>query len=76
MQSWYDNVCFNKKLILLNITYIVMLFDKSKHVLFKCDECGMIVSVDFDNKEDIEKLNEDKIILECGCGGTSTILRN
>ena len=53
-----------------------MLFDKSKHVLFKCDECGMIVSVDFDDKEDINKLNEDKIVLECACGGESTILRN
>jgi Fe2+ or Zn2+ uptake regulation protein len=53
-----------------------MLFNQSKHVLFKCDECEAIVSVDFDDEDDIKKLNENKIILECQCGGESTILRN
>lgn len=53
-----------------------MLFDTNIHVLFRCDTCGTIVSVDFEDSEDIEKLNEDKIILECPCGGTSEVLRN
>lgn len=54
-----------------------MLFDQNKHVLFKCTECNLIVSVNFDNEDDIEKLNEDKIVLECSnCKGTCTILRN
>lgn len=53
-----------------------MLFDQSKHVLFKCDSCGVIVSVDFEDQDDIDKLNENKIVLECPCGGESTILRN
>jgi len=53
-----------------------MLFDKSKHVLFRCESCGTIVSVDFEDEDDIEKLDENKIVLECPCGGSSEILRN
>lgn len=53
-----------------------MYFDQNKHTLFKCDTCGAIVSVDFEDEDDIEKLNENKIILKCSCGGTSEVLRN
>ena len=53
-----------------------MLFTQSVHVLFKCDTCETIVSVDFEEEEDLKKINEDKVILECKCGGECTILRN
>jgi hypothetical protein len=53
-----------------------MLFNKSKHVLFRCETCATIVSVDFEDEDDIDKLDENKIVLECPCGGESSILRN
>lgn len=50
-------------------------FNKRKF-LFKCEDCEMIVSVEFDNLEDVEKIQEDKIVLECSCGKFSKILRD
>jgi Fe2+ or Zn2+ uptake regulation protein len=44
--------------------------------LFKCEECGMIVSVDLEEEEDIAEANDDKMELACLCGGKSKILRN
>lgn len=53
-----------------------MLFSKSKRVLFRCESCENIICVDFDDQDDIDKLDENKIVLECRCGGESFILRN
>jgi DNA-directed RNA polymerase subunit RPC12/RpoP len=44
--------------------------------LFKCEDCGMIVSVDLEDEEDVKEANEDKMILACPCGGKSKVLRN
>jgi Fe2+ or Zn2+ uptake regulation protein len=44
--------------------------------LFKCEECGVIVSVDLEEQEDIEEANEDKMLLSCPCGGKAKVLRN
>jgi hypothetical protein len=44
--------------------------------LFKCEDCGMIVSVDLEEEEDIKEAVEDKMILSCPCGGKSKILHN
>lgn len=50
--------------------------DKIQSFLFKCKDCGMILSIEFETKEDIKKVNEDKIDLECTCGGDCLVLRN
>ena len=53
------------------------MFDtKTQKFLFKCEECGMIVSVELEDEEDLESVHEDKFILECPCGGRSFILRD
>lgn len=44
--------------------------------LFKCEECELILQLDFEEQEDLEKVNDDKVIIECPCGGISKILRN
>lgn len=53
-----------------------MISFKKRKFLFKCDSCEMIVSVEFDDPEDLEKIQEDKIALECTCGEYSKVLRN
>lgn len=53
-----------------------MIFNQNKQTIFRCVDCQTIVFVEFDNEEDIKKLNENKIVLKCACGGESIILRN
>jgi len=47
-----------------------------KKYLFKCEDCGTILSVEFEEKEDIEKVNDNKMVLQCPCEGSCTILRD
>lgn len=42
--------------------------------LFKCDNCEMILSVEFEEEEDLEKVQEGKMILECPCSGQCKVL--
>ena len=44
--------------------------------LFRCDECALIVSVDYDDEDEIEEVRNDMIILSCPCGGKCKALRN
>ena len=44
--------------------------------LFRCDDCQMILSVEFEDKEDLDKVQEDKMILECPCNGHCIVLRD
>jgi hypothetical protein len=44
--------------------------------LFRCDICEIIISVDFDDEEDLENVQENKIELECPCGGKCKVLRD
>lgn len=44
--------------------------------LFKCDDCEMIISVEYEEEEDLEKVRNNEIILSCPCGGECKILRN
>lgn len=44
--------------------------------LFRCDTCSMILSVDFENEEDLQSIQEDKIELECPCSGKCKVLRD
>lgn len=55
---------------------LIMINFSKRKFLFKCSDCEMIVSVEFDDPEDLEKIQEDKIALECPCGGYSKILRD
>lgn len=44
--------------------------------LYKCEECHMILSAEFEEEEEIIKVQEDLVVLECPCGGKSKILRD
>ncbi len=56
---------------------MLFMFDtKKQKFLFKCNDCQMIVSVEFEEEEDLQKVIEDKLILECPCGGQSFVLRD
>ena len=44
--------------------------------LFKCDDCGVIISFDFQEESDLKDIQEDKLILECGCQGKCKVLRD
>jgi len=49
---------------------------KKRKYLFKCEDCSLILSVDFDEEEEFEKVNDDKMILQCPCEGECKILRD
>jgi hypothetical protein len=53
-----------------------MFNDPKRKYLFKCEDCKMILSVDFEEPEDLQKINENKMILECPCGGRCLVLRD
>lgn len=50
--------------------------DTKRKFLFKCEDCGMILSVEFEEAEELQKVQDDKIILECPCEGKCTVLRD
>lgn len=53
-----------------------MFFDPKQKFLFKCEDCAMILSVEFEEQEDLDKVQEDKMVLECPCGGHCKVLRD
>lgn len=53
-----------------------MLSETTRKFLFKCEECNMIISVNFDDPEDLENVQEDKIHLKCPCGSHCHVLRD
>jgi hypothetical protein len=52
------------------------MFNKKQRFLFKCNECAMIVAIELEDEEDLEKVVENKFVLECPCGGKSCVLRD
>lgn len=42
--------------------------------LFRCLECQKMISIELEEKEDIEKATNGILILECGCGGDCEVL--
>jgi hypothetical protein len=53
------------------------MFDPTvRKFLFRCEDCGLIVLVDFDDELDLQDVQEDKIILECHCNGKYKVLRD
>ena len=53
-----------------------MFTDPKRKFLFKCQDCQMILSVDFEEEEDLQKINDNQMILECPCGGHCLVLRD
>lgn len=53
-----------------------MFSDPKRKFLFKCEDCEMILSVDFEEPDDLQKVQEDKMQLECPCGGQCSVLRD
>jgi hypothetical protein len=43
---------------------------------FRCKDCKMIISSEFDDEDDIEDVRDDKLYLECPCGGKCSLLRD
>ena len=52
------------------------LFDNVRSFLFKCEDCGVVVSVPFEDPEDYKKIQNDEIVLECPCNGECFFLRD
>lgn len=50
--------------------------DNIKKFLFKCDSCKTIMELEITESKDIDNLKEDKLLLECQCGGICFPLRN
>ena len=44
--------------------------------LFKCENCTMIVSIELEEEDDIQKVRENKTELECPCKGKCFPLRD
>lgn len=53
-----------------------MLLSTKRKFLFRCEECETILSIEFEDEEDIKKVQQDKVLLECPCGGNCKILRD
>ncbi len=53
-----------------------MLSDTKRKFLFKCEDCNMIISAEFEDPEDFENIQEDKVELECPCGSRCKVLRD
>lgn len=47
---------------------------QNRTFLFKCSSCEKILSIEFEEKEDLTKAVNEEIILECGCGGDCKVL--
>lgn len=41
----------------------------ARSFLFRCGDCSLVLSVDSFDEEDINKVNEGSMVLECPCGG-------
>jgi hypothetical protein len=53
------------------------MFNPSKRkFLFRCEDCNMIVSVEFEDEDDLADIQEDKIVLDCPCQGRCKVLRD
>ena len=46
------------------------------HFLFRCEDCESILSLDIEEPEDLEKVRDNKMVVECPCGGKCYVLRD
>jgi len=42
--------------------------------LFRCVECEKLISIELEDKDDVEKATNGELVLECGCGGDCEVL--
>lgn len=56
--------------------YNVIISEKNRKFLFRCNDCRKIFSVEFSDEDDIEKINNNSVIIECECGGDCIVIRN
>jgi len=63
-------------IIICNIAICKHLFmlTSIRKFLFRCEECGLILSVEFEDEDDIEMVQENKVVLECQCSGYCKVL--
>lgn len=52
------------------------MFSSKRKFLFKCDICDLILSIELEESAEIEKANNNKVVLDCPCGGICKILRD
>lgn len=71
----------NQNVILLNhmtsnlsIDKYVNMFGNKRKFLFRCEKCDLILSVEIEEEEDLHKVEEKKLVLECPCGGICRVL--
>lgn len=53
-----------------------MFSDSKRKFLFRCDDCEMILAVSFEEPEDLENIQDNKIVLECPCTGKCRVLKD
>lgn len=53
-----------------------MFSDLKRKFLFKCEDCQMILSIELEEEEDLKKVQDDEMVLECPCSGHCTVLRD
>lgn len=53
-----------------------MFDNKPRRFTFRCDACKEILCSEFDDEQDIQEIVEDKLWLECECGGKAKLLRD
>lgn len=41
-----------------------------------CEDCHLILQIEFEEEKDFEEISEDKILLECTCKGYCFVLRD
>ena len=58
----------------LSITKYMNMFGNKRKFLFRCEKCDIILSVEIDEEEDLNKIEEKKLVLECPCGGICRVL--
>lgn len=51
-------------------------WDSKRKFLFKCAECSIILSVEFESQEDIDLVLDDKMKIDCPCGEKCSFLRD
>jgi hypothetical protein len=53
-----------------------MLDPNKREYLFRCEDCGLIVSVMLEEEDDLKDVREDKFVLACPCEGRCVVLRD
>lgn len=51
-----------------------MFMDKARLFLFICKTCETILSVRFEKDEQIKKVQQNRMVVDCPCGGICRVL--